>query len=68
MLSLQHQAVSYTLVDMSGMDLKQWIGLLNIRAWNGLYLAILLAHGDIITQSKWRTRFIFLADSAQRKI
>ena len=68
MLSLQHQAVSYTLVDMVGINMKQLIGLLNIRTWNGLYLVILLAHDMVIAQSKWRTRFIFLAELTQRKI
>ena len=68
MLSLQHQAVSYTLVDMIRMKAKKRIELSNIRTWNGLYLVILPVHGWVIGQSKWRTRFIFLADGARRKI
>ena len=68
MLSLQHQAVSYTLGDLMEIKLKKLIGSLNIRTWNGLYLVILLVHEGVIGQSKWKTRFIFLADGTRRKI
>ena len=68
MLWRQHQAVWYILVDMIEMKSEKLIGLLNIRTWDGLYLEILLVHGIVIAQSKWTTRFTFLADGEQRKI
>ena len=75
MLLLQHQAVLYTLVDGLLVVVKLLVaaklkGLLNIKKNiqdNGFFMVILPVHEGLIGQSKWTTRFIFLADGEQRK-